>query len=96
MFTFDPLSDASLVDALRVHAQWQDPCEVQARDGLLLVAGSTRFPGAYINCALRLDAKLPPARFIERATAFFDARERGFTAITRASCDADLEAVLMH
>jgi GNAT superfamily N-acetyltransferase len=96
VFTLDPLSDASLVDAVRVHAQWQDPCDIEEREGLLLVAGSTRFPGAYLNCVLRLDAKVSPQQLMQRAHAFFDARERGFTVITRASRDADLEAVLMH
>jgi GNAT superfamily N-acetyltransferase len=96
VFTLDPLSDASLVDAVRVHARWQDPCDVEERDGLLLVAGSTRFPGAYLNCVVRLDPKVSPQQLMERAHAFFDARERGFTVITRASRDADLEAVLMH
>ncbi len=93
-FTLNPLADASLVDAIRVHAQWQEPCDVEERDGLLLVAGSTRFPGAYLNCVVRTDDSVTPEALIGRSRSFFGPRDRGFTVITRASRDAALEDAL--
>jgi GNAT superfamily N-acetyltransferase len=86
------LSDANLIDAIRVHASWQHPCDVVEQDGVILLAGSTRFPGAYLNCVVRVNPAVAAAEVLQRATDFFAERNRGFTVITRASIDADLEA----
>lgn len=88
------LADANLVESIREHARWQDPCDVVERDGLLLLAGVNAFPGAYRNCAVRLDHRVAAAEVLERARDFFAARERGFTVWARTGRDDDLEALL--
>ncbi|MEY4561877.1 MAG: hypothetical protein RLZZ618_1154 [Pseudomonadota bacterium] len=87
-------ADANLIDVLRVHAGWQEPSQLEERDGLLMLAGATKLPIAYINCAVRVDRNLPPDEALQRATDFFRSHGRGFTMYTRRSVDADLEAFL--
>src|SRR5688572_6351002 len=85
------LADANLVQSIRVHAAWQTPCELVERDGILLMAGSSTFPGAFRNCVARTDPAVAPAMVLRRAREFFDERSRNFTVYIRASRDADLE-----
>ncbi len=88
------LADANVLQALREHAAWQSPCELVEHDGLIMMAGSTGFPGAFKNCVARVDPTVPATRLLARARAFFGARRRSFSVLVRASQDADLEELL--
>ena len=88
------LADANLIEAVREHARWQEPCVLSEEGGVLLMAGANAFPGAFRNCVLRLDAQVPPAVVLARAQAFFYPQGRGYTLLARASRDADLIATL--
>lgn len=90
----DDLADANLLQALRVHARWQEPCTCVEEGGVLLMAGANAFPGAFRNCVVRVDASVPAAEVLQRASAFFSEHGRGHTLLARASRDADLIAVL--
>jgi ribosomal protein S18 acetylase RimI-like enzyme len=90
------LADANLLEAVRLHARWQDPVEAVEHDGLLLIAGSTAFPGGYRNCAVRTDSALDAGSVLQRAQAFFSVRARGFAVIVRSARDADLERLLQE
>ena len=90
----EDLADANLIEAIREHARWQDSCELVERDGLLLLAGSNAFPGAYRNSVVRLDRSVPAAEALGHARDFFAARGRGFTAWARTGRDDDLETLL--
>jgi ribosomal protein S18 acetylase RimI-like enzyme len=91
---FIDLADANLLESIREHARWQNPCECVEENGLLFVAGSTKFPGAYKNCVARIDGKIPAKEVLERARDFFARHERGFTVFVRASRDQDLDKLL--
>lgn len=88
------LSDANLIEAIREHARWQEPCDLLEDDGLILVAGPNAFAAAYRNCVVRVDARVSAEDVLERARRFFRPRRRGFTVITRDSRDADLSSFL--
>ncbi len=90
----DDLADANLLQALREHARWQQPCTCVEEGGVLLMAGANAFPGAFRNCVVRVDAGVPAAEVLQRAQAFFTQRKRGYTLLARASRDADLIATL--
>lgn len=94
MPTLEDLCDTNYVESMRVHAQWQDPCELVEADGLMLVAGPNAFPVAYRNSVMRVDPRLPAKDVLARARAFFRPRKRGFTVITRDSRDEDLAVFL--
>lgn len=87
-------ADANLIASFRAHIEWQEDCPRLDGDGLLAIAGSTRFPGPYRNLVVRLDASLSPAELMRRATAFFAPLERRFSVVARGRYDADLEAHL--
>lgn len=89
------LADANLLEAMREHARWQDPCVFQEEAGLIMCAGATSHPGAFKNCVARIDPGLPAQEVVARAQHFFGARGRGFTLFTRDSCDDDLEQHLV-
>lgn len=88
------LADANLVQAVRLHARCQQPVEYVEDDGVILVAGSTSYPGGFRNCAIRTDSAVAPERVLTRARDFFGARGRGFSVIVRAMRDGDLESLL--
>ncbi|QKO22350.1 GNAT family N-acetyltransferase [Rhodoferax sp. BAB1] len=90
----DDLADANLLQALREHARWQEPCTCVEEGGVLMMAGANAFPGAFRNCVVRVDAGVPAAEVLQRAHAFFAQRKRGYTLLARASRDADLIAAL--
>lgn len=90
------LADASLVDAIRVHAAWQQPSEISEREGVLLLAGCNEFPGAYKNCAARLNRSASPGAALAAAAQFFAERGRDYTWFVRAAHDADLEQALLQ
>lgn len=88
------LADANLIEAVREHARWQEPCELIEAEGVLLMAGANAFPGAFRNCALRVDPGVPAQEVLARAQAFFKRHGRAWTLLARASRDGDLIAHL--
>src|SRR5436853_6656401 len=91
----EDLSDANLIESIREHARWQHPCDIVEKDGLLLIAGHSAFPGAYRNSVARLDRAVPAAETLQRAREFFRARERGFSVWVRTRRDVDIEQLLL-
>lgn len=89
------LADANLLESIREHARWQDPCDYLEQDGVLLVAGANPLPIGYRNCAVRVNRNVAAAEALKRAREFFAARRRGFAVLTRASVDGDLESLLI-
>lgn len=88
-----PLIDANLVESVREFARWQKGGEIVERDGVLLIAGTTRFP-VVSNAALRLDPLLSPQKMLETALGFFRDRRRGFTVWVRPGVDDDTASAL--
>lgn len=88
------LADENLLESLREHARWQQPCECVESDGVLLVAGANGFAAGYRNCVARTDGRVAAQSVIARAREFFAARGRGFAALVRVGRDHDLEAAL--
>ena len=84
------LADANLIEAVREHARWQEPCTLTEEGGVLLMAGANAFPGAFRNCVLRLDPQVPAFLVLESAQTFFKPDGRGYTLLARASRDGDL------
>jgi ribosomal protein S18 acetylase RimI-like enzyme len=90
----EELCDVNLVESVREHARWQDPCEWVEEGGVLLVAGATDFPGAYWNGATRVDSSIGPEAVMNASRQFFAGRNRGYAVFVRESRDRDLEAAL--
>lgn len=88
------LADDNLVEAIREHARWQDPCTVVEDGGVLLMAGANAFPGIFRNCAMRVDARVPADEVLRLARDFFTPYGRSYTLGLRASRDQDLIAAL--
>ncbi len=61
-------------------------------DGLVLFAGAHAYPGTHTNGVIRLDAGVSAAETLDRAGAFFRARNRSYAIWIRDAADADLEA----
>jgi hypothetical protein len=71
--------------------RWQrEGAQACEEAGLLLVAGSRRFPAGAMNCAARIDRAVAPAEALARAARFFVARDRGFSWYLRDPVDGDL------
>jgi ribosomal protein S18 acetylase RimI-like enzyme len=94
MSAAEDLADANLIEAIREHARWQEPCELAEEGGALMMAGSNAFPGAFRNCMARVAPDADPEQVLERARRFFGRRGRGFTVLARESRDRDLEGAL--
>jgi GNAT superfamily N-acetyltransferase len=62
--------------------------EIEGGDGWLFGAGRSTHP-VISNAAFRIDDGLDPGELLERATAWFAARERGFAVWTRAGAEED-------
>lgn len=88
------LADANLLQALREHARWQEPCDCVEQDGVLMMAGANAFPGVFRNCVARTDSSVAPDRVLAMAKEFFGARGRGYTVLVRGGRDQDLAQVL--
>jgi ribosomal protein S18 acetylase RimI-like enzyme len=84
------LADANLIEAVREHARWQEPCVLSEEGGVLRMAGANAFPGAFRNCVLRVDPKVPASVVLEQAHTFFQSHGRAYTLLARASRDGDL------
>ncbi len=87
-----PLIDANLVESVREFTRWQKGGEVVERDGVLLVAGTTRFP-VVSNAALRLDPAVSPEEVLALAGDYFDKRRRRYTIWIRPEIDGDLDSL---
>lgn len=87
------LADANFIESIREHGRWQLPAEVREQDGLLLLAGCTKLPVSYWNCAARIDPAVPAADALASAQAFFAARGRKFNLFIRSGADDDLDAL---
>jgi ribosomal protein S18 acetylase RimI-like enzyme len=88
------LADDNFVESFREHARWQgDQCECVEEDGLLLLAGSSRYPFPYQNCLIRLDAAISAQQVLVRARDFFGSRGRGFLVIVHTGHDEDLDSL---
>jgi ribosomal protein S18 acetylase RimI-like enzyme len=88
------LADANLLEAIREHARWQEPCERVEEGGVMMVAGPNAFPIAFRNCVVRIDREVAAAEVLERAQNFFASRGRGFTVLVRGSRDKDIDEAL--
>jgi len=81
----------NLVDSSRQLFEFDPGAEIEI--GAEWVFGAGRSPHPVIsNAAFRVDDDLDPDRLIERADAFFAARDRGF-ALWARSTDADLDLI---
>jgi hypothetical protein len=87
-----PLIDVNLVESVREFARWQKGGELVEREGVLLVAGTTRFP-VVSNAALRLDRQIPAERVLSIARDYFDERRRRYTIWVRPEIDDDVDAL---
>src|SRR2546421_10428865 len=85
------LADLNLAAYLRHATGHADGGAIEDEDGLLLVAGAHPNPHPYVNCALRLESRLPPADVLERADEFFGRHRRGYALWIRDHADRDLE-----
>jgi ribosomal protein S18 acetylase RimI-like enzyme len=88
------VADTNLLEALREHARWQDPCECVEEGGVMMLAGPNAFPIAFRNCIVRVDRRVAAGRVLERAREFFSRRGRAFTIIVRGSRDKDIDEAL--
>lgn len=91
----EQLSNRNYLESIRVHASFQNPCEVRDRDGILLVAGASNFPGSYWNAAARNELSVKPKDMDEVARAFFAPKQRMFTFSVIEKQDRDLEEYLL-
>jgi ribosomal protein S18 acetylase RimI-like enzyme len=88
------LADENFVESIREHARWQDDqCECLEERGLLLLAGSARFPFPYQNCVVRIDPGISAQHVLDRARDFFGSRGRGFLLIVNTGHDQDLDSL---
>lgn len=88
------LSNDNYLQSIRIHAGFQSPCEVRDRDGILLVAGASDFPGSYWNAAARDDLAVSPGELAQAARAFFAPKKRMYTFSVIGKQDRDLEEYL--
>ena len=89
------LSNDNYLQSIRIHAGFQSPCEVHDRDGILLVAGATDFPGSYWNAAARDSTSVDPGKLAQAARAFFGNKKRMYTFSVIEKQDNDLEEYLL-
>ena len=84
------LGQLNVIELTREDARWQQPHEIVERDGILLFAGSSDFPG-FCNGVRRVDDAVPGTAVVEAAQEFFAERNRGFSLFSRMlSVDDDL------
>jgi hypothetical protein len=89
------LSNENYLESIRVHAGFQHPCDWRERDGILLVAGASHFPGGYWNTAARNSLSVKPKDMDAAARAFFTPKKRMFTFSVIGKQDRDLEEYLL-
>ncbi len=82
----------NLVDSLRQLFELDPGAEIEIGSGWVFGAGRSTHP-LISNAAFRVDDGLDPVEFLERARAFFAARDRGFAVWVRGvEGDRDLSA----
>ncbi len=89
------LSNENYLESIRVHAGFQEPCETRERDGILLVAGASNFPGSYWNAAARTSLSVKPADLAAAAREFFVPKRRMYSFSVIGKQDRDLEEYLL-
>jgi ribosomal protein S18 acetylase RimI-like enzyme len=94
MANVEQLSNENYLESIRAHAAFQDPCVCHERDGLLLVAGASDFPGGYWNAAARSDLSVKPGVLFDAAREFFTPKKRMYSFSVIEKQDRDLEALL--
>jgi ribosomal protein S18 acetylase RimI-like enzyme len=82
----------NLVDSSRQLFELDPGAAVEVGDGWLFGAGRSSHP-AISNAAFRVDDGLDPAELLERARAFFAARDRGFSVWARAGTKEDRDLI---
>ena len=89
------LSNDNYLESIRAHAAFQDPCDWRERDGILLVAGASNFPGGYWNSAARSDVSVKPRVLFDAAREFFAQKRRMYSFQLIEKRDRDLETHLL-
>src|SRR5437867_11952 len=85
-------SDRNVAAVLRHFTRHTPGGELLEDDGVLLVAGSRVWPAPYHDAVLRTDRDVAPTDVLERAGAFFRARELAYCVWVGDHGDADLQA----
>jgi GNAT superfamily N-acetyltransferase len=84
----------NLGEFVRENARWQTPSEIVEDNGLMLAAGARPWPVPQ-NQAFRADRSVPGTEVVERATAFFHERGRGWCVYVRdRGTDDDIVAAV--
>ncbi|MBY0533226.1 MAG: GNAT family N-acetyltransferase [Xanthobacteraceae bacterium] len=89
------LSNENYLESIRAHAAFQNPCDMRERDGILLIAGASDFPGGYWNAAARTNLDVRPEKLFDAAKEFFRAKKRGYSISVIEKQDAGLEKHLL-
>ena len=76
------LGQMNVLELTREDARWQHPHEIVERDGVLLFAGASDFPG-FCNGVRRVDDAVPGTSVVEMALEYFTAHRRGFSLYSR-------------
>jgi ribosomal protein S18 acetylase RimI-like enzyme len=95
MTEVERLSNGNYLESIRIHAGFQNPCEVHDHDGILLVAGASDFPGGYWNAAARDNVSVKPGDLAQAARAFFAPKMRMYSFSVIGKQDGDLEEYLL-
>lgn len=82
----------NLVDSSRQLFELDPGAEIEAGSGWVFAAGRSSHP-MISNAAFRIDDGVDPAKLLDRAGAFFAARERGFSVWARAETPEDSELI---
>jgi GNAT superfamily N-acetyltransferase len=82
----------NLIDSSRQLFELDPGAEIETGAGWVLGAGRSPHP-AISNAAFRVDDELGPGELLERARAFFAARERGFAVWARAGTAEDRDLI---
>jgi GNAT superfamily N-acetyltransferase len=96
MIDIDRLSNENYLESIRAHAAFQNPCDWHERDGVLLVAGASNFPGGYWNAAARSSLAIEPRKLLDAARKFFAPKQRMYSFSVIEKQDRDLEALLLE
>lgn len=76
------LGQLNVLELTREDARWQHPHEIVERNGVLMFAGASDFPG-FCNGVRRVDDAVPGQLVVDMALEYFGARGRGFSLFSR-------------
>jgi GNAT superfamily N-acetyltransferase len=82
----------NLIQSSRQLFELDPGAEIEVGEGWVFGAGSSSHP-TISNAAFRVDDDLDPAEFLERAQAFFAARDRGFAVWARGDVPEDRDLI---